>query len=57
MFCLHELSDWSYQDLAEEFAMTAGAVGVALHRARQKLQELLKKHDQVSAVATEKRRT
>ena len=42
MFCLHELEDWSYQQIADQFGVSAGAVGVILHRTRQKLQELLK---------------
>lgn len=57
MFCLHELSDWSYQDLAEQFAMTTSAVGVALYRTRNKLQELLKKQNCLPAAVQQPRRT
>ena len=56
VFCLHELSDWSYQDIAEQFAMSTSAVGVMLHRTRHKLQELLKKQEQLPAVVDQKRR-
>ncbi len=55
MFCLHELSDWNYQDLAEQYAMTTNAVGVALHRTRHKLQKLLQKHNRMSVVSLKRR--
>jgi RNA polymerase sigma-70 factor (ECF subfamily) len=42
MFCLHELGSWSCQDIGDQFAMTANAVGVLLHRTRKKLQDLWK---------------
>lgn len=44
VFCLHELGDWSYQQIAEHLGITVSAVGVSLHRARQKLQRHLKTH-------------
>lgn len=56
VFCLHELSDWSYKDLAEQFAMSSSAVGVLLHRTRHKLQEILKNQNQLSVAAVPKRR-
>jgi len=41
LFCLHELEDWSYLEIAGHFSMSTSAVGVLLHRARRKLQALL----------------
>ena len=41
IFCLHELENWSYQEIADHFSMSTSAVGVLLHRTRQKLQKLL----------------
>jgi RNA polymerase sigma-70 factor (ECF subfamily) len=55
VFCLHQLADWSYQQIAEETGMTANAVGVILHRARQKLQELLRLKYRMSAVLKQQR--
>jgi RNA polymerase sigma-70 factor (ECF subfamily) len=55
LFCLHELSDWSYQDIAEQFAMSTSAVGVTLHRTRHKLQELLKKQNCLPAALDQNR--
>ena len=40
-FCLKELSDMSYEDIAKETGMSVNGVGVALHRARAKLREEL----------------
>jgi RNA polymerase sigma-70 factor (ECF subfamily) len=48
-FCLNQLGDWSHQQIAEQFGMTANAVGVMLHRTKQKLQELLQMKGRVSA--------
>lgn len=48
-FCLHELDDWSNQQIAEQLGMTANAVGVMLHRTRHKLQELLQMRNRLSA--------
>jgi len=42
IFCLHALEGWSYAEVAAELGISVDAVGVALHRARQQLQELLK---------------
>jgi RNA polymerase sigma-70 factor (ECF subfamily) len=50
VFSLHELGDWSYQQIADQLGITVNGVGVILHRARQKLQELLKMQNRVSAV-------
>jgi RNA polymerase sigma-70 factor (ECF subfamily) len=55
VFCLHELGGWSYQQIAEQVGMTVNAVGVMLHRARQKLQEILKLQDQLSAALNHQR--
>lgn len=48
-FSLRELGDWSYQQIADQFGMTVSAVGVMLHRTRQKLQELLTMRNRLSA--------
>jgi RNA polymerase sigma-70 factor (ECF subfamily) len=48
VFCLHELSAWSHQQIAEQLGITANAVGVILHRARQKLAELLNIQDRLT---------
>jgi RNA polymerase sigma-70 factor (ECF subfamily) len=40
-FCLFHLDGWDYQQIAGHLKATPNAVGVLLHRARQKLQELL----------------
>jgi RNA polymerase sigma-70 factor (ECF subfamily) len=55
-FCLHELGDWSYQQLAEQLGTSAGAVGVMLHRTRQKLQELMRMEHRLSVALDERRR-
>ena len=47
VFCLHELEDWSYQQIADQFGISTSAVGVMLHRTRQKLQSLLKMQDRL----------
>jgi RNA polymerase sigma-70 factor (ECF subfamily) len=57
VFCLHELGDWSYQQIADQLGKSANSVGVILHRAREKLQELLKMQNRLSAVLKEQRRT
>lgn len=41
VFCLHGLEGWSYQDIAEQLALSLTSVGVLLHRARKRLRELL----------------
>lgn len=41
VFCLHCLEGFSYQEVAEQMAITVDAVGVLLHRARNRLRELL----------------
>src|SRR5262245_26492287 len=40
-FCLHALDGWSYRDVAEQLGLSIDAVGVLLHRARQRLRALL----------------
>jgi RNA polymerase sigma-70 factor, ECF subfamily len=42
LFYLHALCGWSHCELGERMRMTENAVGVAIHRARQRLQELLR---------------
>jgi RNA polymerase sigma-70 factor (ECF subfamily) len=41
VFCLSCLENLSYQEIGERLGMTVNAVGVLLHRARQRLRELL----------------
>ena len=41
MFYLHALCGWSHRELGERMQMTDNAVGVAIHRARRRLRELL----------------
>jgi RNA polymerase sigma-70 factor, ECF subfamily len=41
VFCLSCLESLSYQEIGERLGVTANAVGVLLHRARQRLKELL----------------
>jgi len=55
VFCLHELGDWSSQQIADQFGITANSVGVILHRARQKLQQLLKMQNRLSAALVQQR--
>jgi RNA polymerase sigma-70 factor (ECF subfamily) len=55
VFCLHEIGDWSYQQIADQLGITAGAVGVILHRTRQKLQQLLKMQDRMTAALKQQR--
>ena len=41
VFCLRYFEDLSYQEIAEALHVTTGAVAVALHKARAKLEALL----------------
>jgi RNA polymerase sigma-70 factor, ECF subfamily len=41
IFYLHAVCGWSRSELGERMQMTENAVGVTVHRARQRLQELL----------------
>jgi RNA polymerase sigma-70 factor (ECF subfamily) len=41
-FCLFALDGWTYEQIAAHFGSSINAVGVLLHRARQRLQDLLK---------------
>jgi len=54
-FCLHELEDWSYQQIADQLGISVNAVGVILHRTRQKLQELLQMQSRLSAAVKQQR--
>jgi RNA polymerase sigma factor (sigma-70 family) len=56
VFCLHQLGDWRYQQIADELGMSAGAVGVMLHRTREKLQELLEMHGRLAVELARRRR-
>lgn len=55
VFCLHQLGDWSYQQIADQLGMSSNAVGVILHRTRQKLQELLKMQNRLSVALKQQR--
>jgi RNA polymerase sigma-70 factor (ECF subfamily) len=39
--CLHVFSGWSYQEIGEQLGMSSTAVGVAIHRGKERLRELL----------------
>jgi RNA polymerase sigma-70 factor (ECF subfamily) len=41
VFCLHCLDGESYEEIARHLTLSTGAVGVVLHRARQRLRKLL----------------
>ncbi len=41
VFYLHALCGWSHREVSQRMDMTENAVGVTIHRARQRLQELL----------------
>lgn len=41
IFYLHALCGWSHHELSERMQMTENAVGVTIHRARQRLRALL----------------
>ena len=41
-YCLRHLNDFSYEQIAAELGISVDAVGVDLHRARQRLRELLR---------------
>jgi RNA polymerase sigma-70 factor (ECF subfamily) len=45
VFCLHHLDDWSYQEIACHLEISIDSVGVLLHRARNRLRELLREPD------------
>ncbi len=38
---LHALSGWSYQEIGQPLGMSSSAVGVAIHRGKQRLRVLL----------------
>jgi RNA polymerase sigma-70 factor (ECF subfamily) len=41
MFFLHALCGWSHREVGQRMEMTENAVGVTIHRVRQRLRELL----------------
>jgi RNA polymerase sigma-70 factor, ECF subfamily len=45
VFCMISLECWSYDETARRLQLTVNAVGVLLHRARQRLRELLEPLD------------
>jgi RNA polymerase sigma-70 factor (ECF subfamily) len=55
VFWLHEIGDWSYQQIGDQLGITVNAVGVLLHRARQKLQELVNMQIRTSAALDDQR--
>jgi RNA polymerase sigma-70 factor (ECF subfamily) len=56
VFTLHELSDWSYQEIANQLGITANSVGVILHRTKQKLRQLLEMRNRLSTAVKQQRR-
>jgi len=48
-FCLFHLDGWDYQQIAGHLKATPNVVGVLLHRARRRLQELLVSHTPAAA--------
>jgi RNA polymerase sigma-70 factor (ECF subfamily) len=40
-FALHALSGWSYDEIGRQLDLSSSNVGVTIHRARRRLQELL----------------
>jgi RNA polymerase sigma-70 factor (ECF subfamily) len=40
-FCMHCLEGWTYQEVAEQLAVSVDSVGVLVHRARTRLRQLL----------------
>jgi RNA polymerase sigma-70 factor (ECF subfamily) len=45
IFSLHVLSDWSQSEIAEQLNMTVNAVSVTIHRARERLKQLLSENN------------
>jgi RNA polymerase sigma factor (sigma-70 family) len=41
VFFLHALCGWSHREVSQRMEMTENAVGVTIHRVRQRLRELL----------------
>jgi RNA polymerase sigma factor (sigma-70 family) len=41
VFCLHCLEEFSYEEIAQQLRVSVAAVGVHLHRARERLRQLL----------------
>ena len=41
VFFLHALCGWSHREVGQRMEMTENAVGVTIHRVRQRLRELL----------------
>jgi RNA polymerase sigma-70 factor (ECF subfamily) len=56
VFTLHELSDWSYQEIADQLGITVNSVGVILHRTRHKLQQLPEMRNRLSTSVKQQRR-
>jgi RNA polymerase sigma-70 factor (ECF subfamily) len=56
VFCLHEICETSYQEIADQLGITVNSVGVILHRTRQKLQQLLQMRNRLSTAVKQQRR-
>lgn len=39
--CLHVFSGWSYQEIGQQLGLSSSAVGVTIHRGKQRLREML----------------
>jgi RNA polymerase sigma factor (sigma-70 family) len=48
VFCLACLDGWSYEQIAEQLAISVNSVGVLIHRAKRKLRDLLASINKVS---------
>ena len=48
VYCLRYLSDLSYEEIAAQLGISTDSVGVTLHRARARLQELLESASEVN---------
>jgi RNA polymerase sigma-70 factor, ECF subfamily len=54
-FCLHEFAKRSLEEIAEQLGTSVNATSVLLHRARQKLQQLLTMQNRLSAALNSQR--
>ncbi len=55
VFCLACLEELSYQEIAEQLGLSVNHVGVLLHRARGKLQDLLQAHGPAASLEVPRR--
>ena len=54
VFAMHVFDGWSRHQIAERLKTTDNAVGVALHRARQRLQELLSEFQEPASTVSQR---